>query len=287
MKIAPSRPGFVPDPGTDEVVAAFYSFQDSDVASADNPSTLYQSGIVTVENEQLDPNRLRDLRLDAVPSELELLNRIIDLVVDLDPDIIVGWETQSASWGYLSARGKHYGLLSLASGFSNPNIFSGYDVGQLLSRASGRQRHAGTSVYEATHTTTFKVIGRHVLNVWRIMRAEQSLETYTFENTAFYLLQQRFVDAFYLCIQLKIFQSSSIYIWHIDPLVSKSQSNPWYPHFKIYDAQDNYGITDVGCCRDSYQDRVRLSTLCSWMDHGLTGFPASLRASLVLTFTLS
>jgi DNA polymerase zeta len=207
-EVAPSRPGLVPDPDTDEIVAAFYSFQDSDVASADDPSTLYQSGIVTVENEQLNPNRLRSIRLDAVPSELELLNRIVDVVVDFDPDIIVGWEIQSASWGYLSVRGKHYGLLTPTSKFGSPYIFIGYDVGQLLSRAPGRQRSAGTSVYEATHTTTFKVIGRHVLNVWRIMRAEQSLETYTFENTAFYLLQQRFVDALYVCIQLRIFPES-------------------------------------------------------------------------------
>ncbi|KAG6376574.1 hypothetical protein JVT61DRAFT_1552 [Boletus reticuloceps] len=40
-------------------------------------------------------------------------------------------------------------------------------------------------------TTTFKVTGRHVFNVWRIMRSEQTLGSYTFENVAFYLLRKR------------------------------------------------------------------------------------------------
>jgi len=34
----------------------------------------------------------------------------VDIVFDLDPDIVSGWEVQSSSWGYLTARGQKYGL---------------------------------------------------------------------------------------------------------------------------------------------------------------------------------
>ena len=45
--------------------------------------------------------------------------------------------------------------------------------------------------YSATHASTFKVSGRHILNIWRICRSEITLTQYTFENIAFHFLQQR------------------------------------------------------------------------------------------------
>jgi DNA polymerase zeta len=65
--------------------------------------------MVAVESSQLNPRRLRNLELEMVPNELELINRVVDIIIEIDPDIIAGWETQSASWGYLAGRGKQYG----------------------------------------------------------------------------------------------------------------------------------------------------------------------------------
>ena len=62
-----------------------------------------------MHSAQLDQQRLRDWHFDAVDSELELLNRIIDLVHELDPDIMTGWEVQTTSWGFLSARARTFG----------------------------------------------------------------------------------------------------------------------------------------------------------------------------------
>jgi DNA polymerase zeta len=104
---APSRGNLVPNPGIDEIVSMCYSFQDSrhDVVG----SRKIRSGKIVVENDSLHPRRLRNFELDVVPTELELINRVIDIIVDLDPDIVVGWEIQAASWGYLNARGLQYG----------------------------------------------------------------------------------------------------------------------------------------------------------------------------------
>jgi DNA polymerase zeta len=104
---APSRGNSVPDPGVDEIVSICYSFQDSRHDGVG--SHQIRPGKIVVENDRLHPRRLRNFELDVVPTELELINRVIDIVVDLDPDVVVGWEIQAASWGYLNARGLQYG----------------------------------------------------------------------------------------------------------------------------------------------------------------------------------
>ena len=45
-----------------------------------------------------------------VNSEKELFNRFAQLVKELDPDILVGYEVQLASWGFLRDRAEHLGL---------------------------------------------------------------------------------------------------------------------------------------------------------------------------------
>jgi DNA polymerase zeta len=91
----------------DGIVAVFYAYQES----SDHKETgdIYQSGVVAIHNDRTDPKRLRDHPIEPVDTELELLNRITDITVELDPDILAGWEIQNASWGYCSARGKTYG----------------------------------------------------------------------------------------------------------------------------------------------------------------------------------
>ncbi|KAF8846392.1 hypothetical protein BDN67DRAFT_940224 [Paxillus ammoniavirescens] len=167
---APSRSDRLPDANVDEIVAVFYALGD------DNPhSGLRNQGILMVQNARLDPRRLRGFPSETVADELELINRIVDIVIELDPDIVLGWEVQAGSWGYLSARGLHYGL----------------DIGGLVSRAPGNSAGGGNDQWGVRTTTTFKVTGRHVFNVWRVMRSEQTLSMYSFENVAFQLLHKR------------------------------------------------------------------------------------------------
>jgi DNA polymerase zeta len=104
---APNRGDRVPDPDVDEIAAVFWSFQGPNDGRALREAC--QTGIIVVGNEQLHPSRLRDFLVEVVDTELELLNKIVDVVVDLDPDIITGWEVQAASWGYLNFRGQQYG----------------------------------------------------------------------------------------------------------------------------------------------------------------------------------
>jgi DNA polymerase zeta len=108
----PTREEHAPDPDVDEIMAVFYTYKDFEGGP--------QTGIVTIEDIQLDQHRLRDIQLKVVPSEFELINTVVDIIVDLDPDILVGWEVQRASWGYLNLRGQQYG--------GYPSLFSQYLV---------------------------------------------------------------------------------------------------------------------------------------------------------------
>lgn len=88
----------------------FYSYQDSaEFPPEESGRFTCQSGMIVVENNQVNARRLRGVKFEAVSSELDLLNRLIDVVVDINPDIISGWEVQAASWGYLNTRASTYG----------------------------------------------------------------------------------------------------------------------------------------------------------------------------------
>ncbi|KAI0651854.1 hypothetical protein C8Q79DRAFT_935176 [Trametes meyenii] len=173
---APSKGDHVPDPDLDEVVAVFYALHSSDQRDRDDSGTFAcESGIIVVDSEQLSSRRLGSADAEFVDSELDLLNRVIDIVVELDPDIVSGWEVQAGSWGYLSVRGRTYGM----------------DMGDQISRAPSRNIGAGADRWGMRTTSTFKVTGRHVLNVWRIMRSEHTFNIYTFENVVFQILRRR------------------------------------------------------------------------------------------------
>jgi DNA polymerase zeta len=104
---APSRGNFVPDPGADPLQAIFYSFQESDAVPI---SSNLRKGVIVVGNPLLEIRALNDIPSQVVDTELDLLNSVVYLVLDLDPDVITGWEVQSSSWGYLGTRGQQYGL---------------------------------------------------------------------------------------------------------------------------------------------------------------------------------
>ncbi|CCM07100.1 uncharacterized protein FIBRA_09427 [Fibroporia radiculosa] len=192
---APSREKLLPNPDEDEIMAVFYSYQDSaGPQSAQDGTFSCERGIVAVESDCMNARRIRDHKIEFVPSELDLLNRVIDLVIEIDPDIVVGWEIQASSWGYLNARAESYGL----------------DLGDQISRAFGRRTGSGSDQWGMRTTSTFKVIGRHVLNVWRIIRAEHNFTSHAFEHVVFQLLRRR--TPWYSCETLtKWYRSTSPY----------------------------------------------------------------------------
>ena len=177
------------------VAAVSWCFQDEDeLPTESDRRAAYRSGILVVKNFQFDPQRLRNIHIDEYDDELELINSLVDLVHELDPDILAGWEVQRSSWGYLATRGREYGaFIIMKSTILRLTTFcSGLSVTELLSRAPRGSGHASSDNWSTRHSSNFKVTGRHVLNVWRVMRAEQTLGMYSFENFVFHILHQRY-----------------------------------------------------------------------------------------------
>jgi DNA polymerase zeta len=103
----------VPNPQVDEISMAFWSFQPGVLLESES----CRSGILAVEARHL--RQLRHPAISFVSNELELLNALIDTVMDLDPDMVVGWEIQDGSWGYVAARAGNYGKSRAA--FTTPD----------------------------------------------------------------------------------------------------------------------------------------------------------------------
>lgn len=90
----------------DEIRIAAYSYWCEPIP---NGSIREHWGILAVESPFLQAARHISSRTDLAPDECRLIERIAELVRDLDPDIIIGWELQKASWGFVAARAQHHG----------------------------------------------------------------------------------------------------------------------------------------------------------------------------------
>lgn len=182
-----------------------------------------------MKNPQFDPQRLGDVHVDEYDDELELIHSLVDLVHELDPDILAGWEVQRSSWGYLAARGREHGTSIIRENviLGLTMFCSALRITQLLSRAPHGSGHAGGDNWSTRHTSNFNVTGRHVLNVWRVMRAEQTLGMYSFENFAFHILHQRYEGSLKgITVNMNYYQSSKVYDWHPHEMVSCWYSKP-------------------------------------------------------------
>ncbi|TFL06544.1 hypothetical protein BDV98DRAFT_610115 [Pterulicium gracile] len=160
------------DSDSDEIAAVFISYDDGQVQ--DNETWDVQ---FTAPTASACAVQLGHPRTETASSELDMLNQIVDLVLHFDPDVIIGWEVEGGSWGYLHGRGLHYGM----------------DIAELIGRGPMLKPRSGHfDQWSYRKTSTFKVVGRHVLNLWRVMRTELTLSIYSFENVVFNALGRRF-----------------------------------------------------------------------------------------------
>ncbi|CAD6888345.1 unnamed protein product [Tilletia caries] len=173
-----TRGDLLPDPQQDEISAILYNFKsegdDGDLMPAS------RSGAIMLRPEHFHPHRLA-LPCDDVfvfDTELEVLTTLVDVVRELDPEILAGYEIHNASWGYVAERAhKHFEF----------NIVP--ELGRIKDETIGGELNSAG--YDFAHSSSLRVTGRHVLNIWRLMRGEMALNTYTFENVVYHLLHKR------------------------------------------------------------------------------------------------
>jgi DNA polymerase zeta len=180
---ATSKGKFLPNPQSDPIVAVFYCLQDEVTDMEQHPEypgrPFCYTGILMVKDKALDLRRIghpNTINVEYFDSELDLINEVVNRVKHWDPDVLAGWEVHASSWGYLVDRaGAEFGFV----------------LSDDLSRVIATQSGPRNDRYSAQHTSSFKVIGRHVFNIWRILRGDLNLLQYSFENVTFQLLHQR------------------------------------------------------------------------------------------------
>ncbi|TKY87343.1 hypothetical protein EX895_004020 [Sporisorium graminicola] len=177
-----TRGTLFPDPAFDAVQAIIYTFQNEDENLQDTGSRAdLRTGLIVVaaDNVHVDRLGLSHLALEVVEDELELFNTLIDLVRAFDPEIIVGWEIHSSSWGYIIERASKEYDFDLV-----PQI--GRSIVHNTGRAGGKADN-----YAYTQSSALRITGRHTLNLWRLMKGELTLNLYTLENVCYHLLHRR------------------------------------------------------------------------------------------------
>lgn len=120
-----------------------------------------------------------NLTVSEVAGEVELFAALVELVRRWDPDILVGYEIQKSSWGYLLERASQLRL----------------DLASMLSRVpkspEEHPREDRDPEGDAVLDRDVVVPGRIVLNLWRIIRKEVTLNIYTFENVYYHVVHRR------------------------------------------------------------------------------------------------
>ncbi|XP_056619644.1 DNA polymerase zeta catalytic subunit [Triplophysa dalaica] len=188
---ARTRRDLEPDPEFDPICALFYCLSsDSPLPSA---TTTQITGSIIIDKDYCSSGQasrskapllfrsgVTGLQVTYACDEKQLFEEISNIIRKYDPDILVGYEVQMHSWGYLLQRASALGV----------------DLCQRLSRVPGDAKEnrflAEKDEYGADTMSELHIVGRIVLNLWRIMKTEAALNNYSFENVAFHLLHQRF-----------------------------------------------------------------------------------------------
>ncbi|KAJ8355995.1 hypothetical protein SKAU_G00187890 [Synaphobranchus kaupii] len=188
---ARTRRDLEPDPEFDPICALFYCLR-SDAPLPDSDK-IQLTGAIVVDKDchswgqgtrstapLLVRSGISGLQVTYAIDEKQLFQEICNIMRRFDPDILIGYEVQMRSWGYLLQRASALGV----------------DLCQQLSRVPGDSKEnrflAERDEYGADTMSEINIIGRIIINLWRIMKTEATLNNYSFENVAFHVLHQRF-----------------------------------------------------------------------------------------------
>ncbi|KAI1322625.1 DNA polymerase family B [Xylariaceae sp. FL0255] len=178
-----TRKRLVPNPEEDEVQAIFWcSKSDENCATGDSASLNVQSGVIVLSEDgsmARAMQRLTNTEVIEESSELDLMVRMVEIVRTHDPDILTGYEVHGSSWGFLVERARLKYDYNLCDEFS-----------RMKSQSFGRFGKEADK-WGFNTTSTIRVTGRHMINIWRAMRGELNLLQYTMENVVWHLLHRR------------------------------------------------------------------------------------------------
>ncbi|KAI8148312.1 hypothetical protein BJV82DRAFT_591635 [Fennellomyces sp. T-0311] len=172
-----TRDDMLPDPAHDAVQIIFCCLKTEDANIVSNGfQDGYHVEIIAVGTD-IDTQKigLPGIETTYVDDEEGLFKAFIEIIRLYDPDLLVGYELHNASWGYLIERATVHGINMMDE----------------LSRVGSITDHIQHDRWGYRKASIFRITGRHMINVWRIMQGEYNLTSYTFENVAHNILHCR------------------------------------------------------------------------------------------------
>jgi DNA polymerase zeta len=180
-----TRGKLMPNPEEDEVQCIFWCIQSDanpDQNSEPRDSESHCGIVVSSQDDGTLAQRIRSMTSVQVveeSSELDIMVTMVNIVRSHDPDVLTGYEVHGGSWGYLIERARFKYEYDLCDEFSRMKSQSHGRIGRDVDR------------WGFNTTSTIRVTGRHMINIWRAMRGELNLLQYTMENVVWHMLHRR------------------------------------------------------------------------------------------------
>ncbi|XP_018446149.1 DNA polymerase zeta catalytic subunit isoform X4 [Raphanus sativus] len=196
---AESRGDLRPDPRFDSVNVIALVVQNDDSFAAEVFVLLFSPDIISQRNV----DGLSGCKLSVFLEERQLFSYFIEIVCKWDPDILVGWDIQGGSLGFLAERAAQLGVRFLNNISRTPSPTTRNDSDNTRNLGNSLQPDplvAGPDQVEEvviedewgrTHASGVHVGGRIVLNAWRLIRGEVKLNMYTIEAVSEAVLRQK------------------------------------------------------------------------------------------------
>ncbi|XP_016072971.1 PREDICTED: DNA polymerase zeta catalytic subunit isoform X1 [Miniopterus natalensis] len=222
---ARTRRDLEPDPEFDPICALFYCI--SSDTPLPNTDKTELTGVIVIDKDKtvssqdirfqtplLIRSGITRLEVTYAADEKALFQEIADIIKRYDPDILLGYEIQMHSWGY---------LLQRAAALS-------VNLCQMISRVPDDKIEnrfaAERDDYGSDTMSEINIVGRITLNLWRIMRNEVALTNYTFENVSFHVLHQRFPLFTFRVLSDWFDNKTDLYRWKmVDHYISRVRGN--------------------------------------------------------------
>ena len=173
-----TRGDLKPDPILDPIQAIIYAiFNDApeDMKRSENGAFVVNNFLQSPKKNTRVRNAQNNIgvvgNVKCLDSENEMIDAFVNFIKKVDPDVLVGYEIQMASWGYLIERG--------------------YMLNSNLQASLSRVPNDKMKIKDEEHMCDVTITGRIVLDFWRLMRYEIAVQSYTLENIIYHLLHER------------------------------------------------------------------------------------------------
>ncbi|XP_010511693.1 PREDICTED: DNA polymerase zeta catalytic subunit-like isoform X3 [Camelina sativa] len=195
---AESRGDLRPDPRFDSVNVIALVVQNDDNFATEVFVLLFSPDCI----DQRNVDGLSGCKLSVFVEEKQLFSFFIETLCKWDPDILLGWDIQGGSIGYLAERAAQLGIrfLNNISRTPSPTTTSDSNKRKLANSLLPDPLVADPAQVEEvviedewgrTHASGVHVGGRIVLNAWRLIRGEVKLNMYTIEAVSEAVLRQK------------------------------------------------------------------------------------------------